>query len=87
MLVQNIESLSGFKRERNDGKDDIIDTDCCSSLSSKSNWKNMYNTEKTTNTMLNLQLCFVQSECVRLLRLQSDMANNIATLQVDLLLF
>ena len=45
-------------------------------------WKTMYEDEHTKNTMLNLQLCFVQSECVRLLNLQSDMASSIATLQV-----
>jgi hypothetical protein len=45
-------------------------------------WKTMYEDEHTKNTMLNLQLCFVQSECMRLLNLQSDMAGSIATLQV-----
>ena len=47
-----------------------------------SSWKTMYEDEHTKNTMLNLQLCFVQSECLRLLNLQSDMASSIATLQV-----
>ena len=50
--------------------------------SSDTTWKTMYEDEHTKNTMLNLQLCFVQSECVRLLNLQSDMASSIATLQV-----
>lgn len=45
-------------------------------------WKTMYEDEHTKNTMLNLQLCFVQSECMRLLNLQTDMAGSIATLQV-----
>lgn len=60
---------------------------CCSgsfvlNSSSDTTWKTMYEDEHTKNTMLNLQLCFVQSECVRLLNLQSDMASSIATLQV-----
>ena len=50
--------------------------------SSDTTWKTKYQDEHTKNTMLNLQLCFVQSECVRLLNLQSDMASSIATLQV-----
>ena len=51
--------------------------------SSDTTWKTMYEDEHTKNTMLNLQLCFVQSECVRLLNLQSEMATSIATLQVS----
>lgn len=68
----------GLKRSRCD--DDK--TASSSSSSSDSSWKTMYEDEHTKNTMLNLQLCFVQSECMRLLNLQSDMAGSIATLQV-----
>lgn len=48
-------------------------------------WKGMYQESERKNTELNLQLCFVRSECLRLLRVQNDMAQSISTLQVGIL--
>ena len=78
-------SVIGRKRPRSDEEKAATSSSSSSSLSSsssESSWKTMYENEHTKNTMLNLQLCFVQSECMRLLNLQNDMANSIATLQV-----
>ncbi len=47
-------------------------------------WKALYQESERKNTELNLQLCFVRSECLRLLRVQNDMAQSISTLQVHL---
>jgi hypothetical protein len=49
-----------------------------------SSWKVKYEDEQEKNTLLNLQLCHVQSECQRMLQLQSEIAASISTLQVFL---
>ena len=75
-------NVVGVKRARPTDDKTSSSSNSSSSSSSEASWKTMYEDEHTKNTMLNLQLCFVQSECMRLLNLQSDMAGSIATLQV-----
>ena len=85
MSITECPKLVGLKRSRSDDEKTASSSSSSnSSSSSDSSWKTMYEDEHTKNTMLNLQLCFVQSECMRLLNLQSDMASSISTLQVSL---
>mmetsp|Transcript_26174 Transcript_26174/g.25014 ORF Transcript_26174/g.25014 Transcript_26174/m.25014 type:complete len:183 (+) Transcript_26174:56-604(+) len=92
-IIDNGGSTSSSSNNSNDIRRIIYNGSSTSSISSNSfgnessecsSWKVKYEDEQEKNTLLNLQLCYVQSECQRMLQLQSEIATSISTLQDSL---